>query len=335
MNAKKIRDQNSEQLRSKENVVLVGLGHKHVKDRDTGKLSIVVGVSMKKALSVLSPKDVVPPVINGLPTDVEETGEIWLLSQPMAIDRTANFRPAPGGVSIGHESGPTGTMTCAVRKNSKWHILSNHHVFAEVVNEAVLGSRILQRGYADGGRADTDTIGWLSEFVKIEMDDVSTCPLGRAVVATFNFFARSLHRKTRIPAAIARAENTVDCALAIPVHDGEVLDTILEHDGRYVRILGETEPRIGLAVKKSGRTTGTTHGHISLVDVDATVNLGGGKVATFVDQFAVPNPFGKGGDSGSMVLSEANQAAGLLFAGSATITLVNRWSNVRSALRLD
>ena len=334
MDAKKIRDQNSDQLRGKENVVLVGLGHKHVKDRDTGKLSIVVGVSTKKPLSVLPPKDVVPPVINGVPTDVEETGEIWLLSQPTAVDRTVNFRPAPGGVSIGHESGPTGTMACAVRKKGKWYILSNHHVFAEVVNEAVIGSGILQRGYVDGGRADTDMIARLSEFVEIEMDGVSTCPMGRAVVATFNFLARSLHRKTRLPVAIAKAQNTVDCALALPVRDGDVLDTILEDDGRYVRVFGETEPRIGLAVKKSGRTTGTTHGHISLVDVDATVNLGGGKVATFVDQFAVPD-FGKGGDSGSLVCSEADQAAGLLFAGSATITLVNRWRNVRTALRLD
>jgi hypothetical protein len=61
------------------NVVGVGIGYKEKEGRLTGQLALIVNVSQKKPLSELAGRDVVPPEIEGVPTDVQEVGEIRVI----------------------------------------------------------------------------------------------------------------------------------------------------------------------------------------------------------------------------------------------------------------
>jgi hypothetical protein len=103
---------------------------------------------------------------------------------------------------------------------------------------------------------------------------------------------------------------------------------------------------VGLTVYKTGRTTGTTSGKITAVDV--TVNVGYSKscggpatlTATYLDQFVVVAPsgspaFSAGGDSGSLILTSGKQPVGLLFAGNSTQTIANSIGRVITALHVN
>jgi hypothetical protein len=81
-----------------------------------------------------------------------------------------------------------------------------------------------------------------------------------------------------------------------------------------------------MQVIKSGRTTGVTQGTVQSVNTTVKVDYGGGcGIARFVSQVIVtPGSFSAGGDSGSVVLdSNTMKPVGLLFAGSATSTVMN------------
>src|SRR5256885_16595320 len=106
-------------------VVATGAGYKITRGVKTGALSIVCSVTRKVALNQLRPRDRVPPAIDGIPTDVVATGVIRALQA-----RTARFRPAPGGVSIGHRAITAGTLGCVVRRQGQVFVLSNNHVLA-------------------------------------------------------------------------------------------------------------------------------------------------------------------------------------------------------------
>jgi len=250
---------------------------------------------------------------------VIETGEIRAL-------RTTRHRPAPGGVSIGHPSVTAGTLGMVVKKNGERHILSNNHVMANS-NDANIGDAIYQPGVYDGGKEE-DTIAHLTSFVPIEFSGISDCPISGLIVRLCNSVAKLLGRKTRLEATF-QGINTVDCAIAKPIDDALVCDKILE-----IGIpAGTAQVNIGTPVKKSGRTTGLTQGTVTVLDAMATVNYGTG-TAIFEDQIITSN-ISAGGDSGSVVLNESNEVVGLLFAGSDTVTIVNKISNVMSALGLD
>ncbi len=255
------------------------------------------------------------------------------------VDRTKRFRPCPGGVSVGHYKVTAGTLSCWVKKAGEWMMLSNNHVLANV-NAGKKGDPILQPGTADGGVA-VDEIAKLYEFVSISLTETSGCSFANAITSVTNFFARLLGRKTRLKAFIPGEPNKVDCAIAeptrqFPYRDEDVLDAILEDDGALIKIEGEAEPEIGLAVKKSGRTTGTTHGEISQIEAAVNVAMGNGRTALFVDQMIVEKPgMSAGGDSGSAVLTEDNKIVGLLFAGSENTMVACKFSNVKKELGIE
>jgi len=91
---------------------------------------------------------------------------------------------------------------------------------------------------------------------------------------------------------------------------------------------------VGMAIKKSGRTTGLNTGQILQVDVTVNVQYDAGRIAIFTDQL-MAGAMSQGGDSGSAVLDGNNNLIGLLFAGSDTTTIINRIENVFSALGLS
>ena len=97
--------------------------------------------------------------------------------------------------------------------------------------------------------------------------------------------------------------------------------------------LGKYESRIsnsgiGATVARDGRTLGrVTDGKVVQIGATVRVGYGGGKVATFKDQFIVTckgGNFSAPGDSGSMVFEYPSMNPfGLLFAGGGETTIVS------------
>lgn len=91
-------------------------------------------------------------------------------------------------------------------------------------------------------------------------------------------------------------------------------------------------PSVGLAVIKSGRTTGTTTGTIASINTSVNVqyqkSCGQGKkfVVSYTNQVVINSTtFSAGGDSGSLILSNdaAFHPVALLYAGSSSTTIAN------------
>ena len=311
------------QLLKRANVVATGIGYKQTGGVKTEALCIVCSVKKKVPPSQLTVQDLVPAVVEGAPTDVIQTGVIRALQAP-----TGRFRPAPGGVSVGHVAITAGTLGCWVIKNGQKVILSNNHVLANS-NDAEIGDAILQPGPYDGGSFPQDHIANLMQFVPISFQgDPSECQFANAVVSVFNLGCRLIGSYTRYRVTKIQAEdNLVDAAIAAPLNVADVKDEILN----IGPIQGTVQGQLGMAIKKSGRTTGLTTGEIQQVDVTANVQYGAGQVAVFTDQL-LAGAMSQGGDSGSAILNESNRLTGLLFAGSDTTTIINRIENVFSAL---
>jgi hypothetical protein len=283
----------------------------------------VCSVKEKVPASQLSGQDLVPTAVDSTPTDVLQTGVIRALQAP-----TDRFRPAPGGVSIGHVAITAGTLGCWVIKNGQKVILSNNHVLANS-NDAEIGDAILQPGPHDGGSFPQDHIANLTQFIPISFQgEPSECQFANAVISVFNLGCRIFGSNTRYKAIKIQAEdNRVDAAIATPLNAADIRDEIIN-----IGQIQETVPgELGMAIKKSGRTTGFTTGEIQQVDVTANVQYGAGQLAVFTDQL-MAGAMSQGGDSGSAVVDDHNRLTGLLFAGSDTTTIINRIENVFSAL---
>jgi hypothetical protein len=314
---------NRHQLLKRSNVVATGVGYKITAGQKTSNLSIVCSVTHKVAESQLTSQDMVPKTLEGMPTDVVQTGIIRALQSP-----TDKIRPAPGGVSIGHKDITAGTLGCLVKKNDQIFILSNNHVLANS-NQAEIGDPILQPGPYDGGTYPDDHIAGLEDFVPINIIGLpSECPIATGTASLLNGIAKLLGSQVRMQAINQQPlENLVDAAIARPLNPEEVSDKILQ----IGTIQGTAAGELGMAIKKSGRTTGLTNGVIEQVDVSVNVQYGQGQVAMFTDQL-MAGAMSQGGDSGSAVLDENNRLVGLLFAGSDTTTVINRIENVFSGL---
>lgn len=318
----------------KYNVVAVGRGKKIINGKKTPIKAIVCSVKEKKPLNELAQNQIIPRQIDDMPTDVVETGEI-IIRPPLASvgDPTQRYRPAPGGVSIGHEEITAGTLGCWVKNAAdEWMILSNNHVLANS-NNAQNGDAILQPGPYDGGSITTDIIGYLEKFVEIKFTEglTSDCSIANFIVKKLNRIAEIIRSSTRLPQPIrpfATEENFVDAALARPASSAFVTPAILQIGA----VLPTISPAyVGMEVQKFGRTTKYTTGEVLQVDVAAKVGYGDNKVALFTDQLLM-GPMSAGGDSGSLVVDMHNAPVGLLFAGSDEVTLCNRIDHVTSAL---
>ena len=74
-----VKRRHEQELLRKANVVAVGIGFCRRGGIQTAEVCIVVSVKNKIPLSGLNPKDVIPPKIEDVPTDVVETGPIRAL----------------------------------------------------------------------------------------------------------------------------------------------------------------------------------------------------------------------------------------------------------------
>jgi hypothetical protein len=237
-----------------ENIKGVGISEKIVNGWLTLDPCITVYVAAKVPLSEIQENARVPETVGGVPTDVVEIGEID------AFPFKGRYRPAPGGVSVGHFHITAGTIGCLVRKADSLCILSNNHVLANV-NAGRIGDPILQPGPIDGGHDPADRIGRLKQFVPID-------------------FVKP---------------NAVDCAIAEV--DPKLVTAQNQALGKLK--LPVVSPTVNMLVNKCGRTTQLTRGRITDVSATMRVGYGPSGTAVFQKQIIVTslnvNPFSQGG----------------------------------------
>ncbi|HSM58237.1 MAG TPA: hypothetical protein VK879_18935, partial [Candidatus Sulfomarinibacteraceae bacterium] len=189
-------------------------------------------------------------------------------------------------------------------------------------NDAQAGDPVLQPGGADGGNVPGDVIADLLRFVPIQFNAAPpTCSIASAVAGVLSALAVLVGSKHRLRTyqVNQQASNLVDAAVARPMQDELVRDEILQ----IGEVAGTRPAALGMAVRKSGRTTGFTEGTITVLEATVNVNFGVGRVARFENQI-VSTPMSEGGDSGSLlVAADSQEAVGLLFAGSSQSTIFN------------
>lgn len=318
-------------LMSLDNVVGLGSGYKIIQEETTKIPAVIVLVKKKLPERELLRSDIVPRTLDKVSTDVIEVGEVRLLTV-----RTAKFRPAFPGVSIGHYKVTAGTLGALVRDaNTKEPlILSNNHVLANATDgydgKSKIGDAILQPGAHDGGTSE-DVIAHLERFIPIQKNtSKSRCTIARKIEDIVNFglsIVKPDYRMTFIKKR--KSHNFIDAAVAKPVKAEYIDENIID----LGRLNGTTPAEIGMTLKKSGRTSQVTTGKVKAVEVALKVILGPGEEATFYDQI-LTDPMAQPGDSGSIVVDDKLRAVGLLFAGSDDATILNPIVNVMKLLNI-
>jgi hypothetical protein len=197
-----------------------------------------------------------------------------------------------------------GTLGCLIDIGGRRFILSNYHV--------------LQSDIVPGGNGIVAGTG--DAVIHPGLIDAGCAAEQARVVATLSGIA-------------SLPNSNVDAAVA------EVLPNMVDPAGAILEvgvISSSTVPAyVGQSVKKSGRTTGLTRSRVSAVNATISVEYAGecgGKpvfAKVFTGQIIVSNTrnrFLNGGDSGSLLVEDANtlpRAVGLLFAGSNTMAVAN------------
>ena len=235
--------------------------------------------------------------VAGIPAEIEGVATRTVVTGPVV----AYAKPGGGTLQMGTSTGndlecASGTLGCVVVKGGVDYFLSNNHVFARE-NDASIGERIDAPGRYDGKPrcAQTAQCANLSQFV--------------AVSFTSN--------------------NTIDAAIARP-SSGRAYTQV--EAGGYDPTSTVVAPSVGLAVKKTGRTSGLTHGNIQAINVTIQVQYSNGQIATFVNQIQTPGTFIRSGDSGSLMVTETtNDPVGLCFAGGTGASFANPIGPVLSA----
>ena len=332
--AKQVKGAHVKSLLGKSNVVGVGLGYKITQGVNTGELSLVVSVTRKATPSALTAKDMVPRVLDGVKTDVVETGVLRAFERcpepAEGLGPRDRWRPVvPPGVTIGHYRITAGTFGCLVRRGEERFILSNNHVLADV-NAGQQGDAILQPGPSDGGTAD-DRIATLADYIPLDFGTApAECPIAEFSAALLNFVAGAFGSSHQLQATKQTAGvNRVDAALAHPLSPDIVSNEIL-----YIGApAGVGMATLGTEVQKTGRTTGHTQDVITQIDATMRIQYGS-QSALFTGQL-VAGAMSQPGDSGSAVLDMDKRVVGLLFAGSDVITIINPIDEVFTALNVE
>ena len=293
------------------NVVGVGIAEKIVDGKPTGILAVKFFVRTKFPKGDVPKAQQLPASVDGLPTDVDESGTFHAFAKatrraraPRLPNPRARHRPFAPGCSIGFriagdEAVMTGTFGALVKVGRTRYLLSNNHVLADE-NRLPLRSPIYQPALMDRGRVTKDQVAELTRFIKLQKG-----------------------RYNRVDAAIARLVRT----------------NLVERDVLHIGgPTGGMAAALDMTVHKFGRTTGYTVGRVTSIDTDVSVEYETADF-TFESQVVIrgsgSTTFSDSGDSGSLILERTtNAAVALLFGGSAKYTLANHIGRVLQSLRV-
>jgi hypothetical protein len=234
--------------------------------------------------------------LEDVPTRVMMVGKVIAYSKPVR-----NAHGGSGTVQMGTSTGndlecSAGTLSCVVTKSGTEYFLSNNHVFARE-NAASIGERIDAPGRYDGKPrcSQTPEVGTLADFRNVSFS----------------------------------SSNVVDCAITKPAV-GVAYSKV--EAGGYQPATATQTASIGLACKKTGRTSGLTTGAVQAINVTIQVQYTSG-IATFTNQIQFPGTFIRSGDSGSLAVTQSgNNPVALMFAGGSGGSFGNPIGSVLSAL---
>lgn len=285
-----------EELLQKKNVIGVGVGPKN----GVGEQSVVILVEKKEDISTLDEGDVVPEEIEGVKTDVIETGpirpmtssEAFATSEGEAVANRKRVRPIYGGVSAIWKKGTACTLGAIVWKDGKPYALMNTHCGNPHWNGAKVGDEIIQPSGNDGGKktGSKDVIGKSTSMFKELILDGKT--------------------PNKFDACLVEIDKGID-----------VKELYLEGIGDIKATPAMV--KVGDEVTKSGRTTGVGSSKVLITNATVSVDYGDG-IGIFTGQIISENAnehFTSGGDSSSLVIDQDRRPVGQIFAGSDTIAI--------------
>jgi hypothetical protein len=292
-----VKKKHTKELFNKKNVCGTAVGKKWVEGMPTDEPAILVFVQKKvkydpNAISAFAAEDLVPPEIDGIPTDVIEVGDL------VKHSLTKKVRPLRPGYSCGHEHVTAGTMGgFFLDDDNDVVILTNNHVAANE-NNAKVGDILYQPGIADQ-KGIVQFKGWTGNVKKYPY------------VGTLKKFVK-----------INKTNNLQDSAI-VKIHP-RLLEADLVDDHYPIinrAINGFHDAKVDMQVQKCGRTTGYTTGRV--LGLHATFTIAYDFGAVKFDDCIVTTAMSKGGDSGSIIMDMNMNAIGLLFAGSKKVTIAN------------
>lgn len=297
-----------DELFKRDGVTGVDVGIKEVGGEPTGEIAIRVFVAQKKNVA---DADAIPLQIEGHPTDVIER-----TFEAIAVD-TSRHDPLLGGIAIGPVrptttplgTGPTvGTLGAVVKDAATGApmLLSNFHVLCHTDGLHQVGDEIVQPDIHSGGASPGDVVGTLQRFQLTDTVDAAVCDLQN------------------------RGNSCAIQDLGVIVGK-RVLD--------HFDVINKTP------VCKRGAATQLTFGTISSIDSTFTAQPGDYGVfgtPVFRQQITIdvdPSKsalFADHGDSGSVLVTDANQIVGLVFAkNSAGGASANPIVEVMNALGIE
>ena len=290
-----------------------------------------VYVSKKVPLAQLRAEDVVPSVIDGIPTDLVEIGEVKALSG--SVDRTGFFRPLVMGISVSGGNVTAGTLSIPF-KDAKGNVYlsSNSHVLVD--NPSQPPEQVTNKVIKQPGNYDIRNHGWDVNDPKYVVGEYfwhqqvypiggnSGCSIAKVWSGIYNILAKALNRKTRLTPVLEVA-NKIDFALFKPSVEYKLEVLELDITGKkfvgllfagsdystiickasnivetgYTPVIEYSDAKVNDIIFKSGRTTGTTKG--TVLDDSGNVTVNYGDFNAWFEDIIIATAISQPGDSGS------------------------------------
>lgn len=292
-----IKNSIADNLISKQSISGIGIGEKWVEGQPTGQPALLIFVQKKysknSVINKFSADELIPPSIDGIPTDIIEVGRITKQD-----GFQTKIRPIKPGFSCAHHDVSAGTIGgFFIDSDNDYVVLSNNHVLANE-NLAKIGDLIYQPGRLDS-KADMRFREW--------PDPVIDLP----------YFATLKRFKL-----LESVNNDHDSAIAT-IHPKIIMSGLIDSQYPVINqpVSGFADAVVGTNVQKCGRTTGYTTGRVMATNASFSIGYDFGE-ARF-DNSIVLSPMSTNGDSGSLIMDMSMNAIGLLFAGSGKVTLAS------------
>ena len=351
------------ELLARAGVIGVGIGYRDVRGERTNEVTLIALVETKQPVDALHPDDRVPEEIEGLRTDVIEVGQIraqlgardrWRPIIPAGVS-IGHYKVTAGTLGAIVYDRTTGEPLIL----SNNHVLANSN--DALIGDPILQPGAVDKGQ---NRADVVARLERFKALRYVGDPdlpeppppvitptptpnpspsptSSSCDIATLIAGFGNALAKANGsdkrltvtnsqsqavatyqpvQRTTVAQQATMPENLLDCALAKPINPA-MFSAEIRNIGP---ILAVGAPRLGMQIRKTGRTSDTTQGTINLIN--ATIDVGyttlaGPRTARFVNQIMATG-MSQGGDSGALIVELNTQTVvGLLFAGSGAATI--------------
>lgn len=281
------------------NIVGIGKSIKKVDGKRTGEKCIQFMVKNKLTESELDSKDIIPKEIEGVKTDVVETGEFK--AQDTDSYLTEKHRPLFGSVSGTSWNRSACTLGLMVYyKGTTPCVLSNAHCLAPTWDEDFSERQDTWQPSPSDDGTTRDAVASLIDYVDIADEE---------------------NEPYKVDAALATIYREQDYSSGYATGHPD------ENQVNFTREIGSVQ--LTDTVRNISRTTGFTEDEVDATDATASVSFSGlpGSVE-FEDLIRTDEDVSEGGDSGSIWLNADGEIVGLHFAGGTAGSLMCKIGNV-------